>query len=238
MSAITVEFSPKYPLHLATDTESTRYALAGVQIEPCVLRDGGKPHNGIVCAATNGRILAVVRQEGECAETVIAPGDCFKANKGQEVNIAKNGRWEKSAWKMKRGQRTDMTTNVLSEVEGRFPRYRDILPNIEIGRTLSVSLDPRQLLDLATAIRRVDGDTHAVTLIIPVHHQQDADGDLPMAMEAACEGIACVVDGGGVGVLMPCAGDSRKGGDDESHKYARQQYVEFVKSLQPKKEGN
>lgn len=224
MSEITVELSPKHPMHLVCDTESRRLALTGVLIEP-------HDDTDVICAATNGRILAVVKEEGTCKEPTIAPGECFKAKKGETLAVAKNGRWEKSSWKMKRGVREGVTTSVLADIEGRFPRYRDVLPNIECGRTLAVSLDPQLLLDLATALRNPDSDETAITLLIPVFSPLDDDGTVKNEFEADHTGITCVVKDGGIGVLMPCSGDSMGHGDDPSHASQRAYYTEFVKSL-------
>lgn len=228
MSEITVSLCPKHPLHLATDPSSTRYALGGVLIEP-------HDDTDVVCAATNGRILAVVKEEGTCKEPVIAPGDCFKAKKGETLDVVKNGRWEKSSFKLKRGVKESLTTAVLADVEGLFPRYRDVLPNIEYARTLAVSLDPQLLLDLANALgRRESADIHdsnrAITLLIPVFTKPDDEAGMPDVMEADIAGIACVVLDGGIGVLMPCSA-SDCGGSDCDHSSQRAYYTEFVKSL-------
>ena len=229
MSEITVELSPKHPMHLACDTESKRLALTGVLIEP-------HDDTDVICAATNGRILAVVKEEGTCKEPVIAPGDCFKAKKGQSLNVVKNGRWEKHAWSVKRGAMADKTTSVLADVEGRFPRYRDVLPSIECGRTLAVSIDPQLLLDLATALGRRESDkdyedNRAITLLIPVFTKPDDEAGMPHSMDADTNGIACVVEGGGIGVIMPCRAGIAGRGDDPIHSSQRAYYTEFVKSL-------
>lgn len=232
MSEITVEFSPKHPMHLACDMESNRLALTGVLIEP-------HDDTDVICAATNGRILAVVKEEGTCKEPIIAPGECFKAKKGQSLNVVKNGRWEKSSWSMKRNARTDMTTSVLADVEGRFPRYRDVLPNIEYARTLAVSIDPQLLLDLANALGRRESDkdyenNRAITLLIPVFTKPDDEAGMPHSMDADTNGIACVVEGGGIGVLMPCSASRNRTREDHDHSDQRAYYTEFVKSLQPR----
>lgn len=223
MSEITVELSPKHPLHLACDAESKRPAITGVLIEP-------HDDTDVVCVATNGRILAVVKEEGTCKEPTIAPGECFKAKKGETLAVAKNGRWEKSSWKMKRGIREGVTTSVLADVEGRFPRYRDVLPNIECGRTLAVTIDARQLIDLQNALC-ADNEQQCITLLIPVFTKQDDVIGMPNDMDADTTGIACVVPDGGIGVLMPCCASRYGSGDHHDHSDKRKYYTEFVKSL-------
>lgn len=212
MSEITCAFTPTHPMHLATDAESKRYAIGGVAVEPL-------PDGQVVCAATNSRILAVVKEEGTATEPHIIHGSAFKAKKGQSLHVVKNGQAERHSWTEKRGVMTDKTVSVLPEVEGRFPRFRDVLPNID-GH-FAVTIDARYLLDLAAAIGRSDEIT-GITLFVPI------DGDDPT--EASDHGgIGCVVQGGGIGAIMPLCGHEQ--GEKPNHNRARAEYREFVKSI-------
>jgi len=109
----------------ATDTESTRYALGGVLVE--------LTNEGITLAATDTRRLAVVR--GQCEAHGSPAGDNAipvvpsKAMSLIERSLVND---EETVSLVIRGNdaliKTEATTIYSRLVEGRFPRYRDVIP--------------------------------------------------------------------------------------------------------------
>ena len=217
MSEVTIQFSPKHPLHLACDVESSRYALAGAMVEPHPTEEGK-----VICAATNSRIMAVVVEDGTASEAAVAPAACFKRKKGEVVEVSKNGEWRRVG----RLKRDPPTTTVLPDIEGRFPLWRTCLPDIECGNYLAVSIDPEYLLDLAKSIGcDRSQERGAITLLIPRHEKAENECDNG--------GIPVIVDGQGIGVIMPCGGQESYD-QPPSHDTARKQYTDFVKSVSQK----
>lgn len=105
---------------IATDNDSTRYALGGVLFE--FIGDG------LVCAGTDSRRLAVansaVTRHGECEDVKgVVPNKALKLMDrlpDTEVEVALT---ERSIH-----VRTDGFELSARLVEGRFPRYRDVIP--------------------------------------------------------------------------------------------------------------
>ncbi len=217
MSEVTCEFVPRHPLQLACDTGATRYALDGACVEPM-------PGGRVVCAATNSRILAVVTEEGTATGQHLAPADAFKVKANSTASVAKNGAWQQTTVP-KRGPTTVAT---LEDVTGRFPRWRDVLPNIETGHVVQVALDARQLFDLAQALgagNKTGLDAGAVTLFITEREHEGrlvCDSSIGVLYRNAELGTA-------VGVLMPHCAD--KPVADDLLTAEKRCYVNFVKSL-------
>ncbi len=122
----------------STDSESTRYALGGVLME---LRK-----DGMTLAATDGRRLAVHRgpatAHGRVAEEVLAPVIPAKAmtliersiqSGDQEIHIAVHTNDVLV--------RSGNCTIYARLVEGRFPRYQDVIPN-DFSRSVSLVTGP------------------------------------------------------------------------------------------------
>lgn len=105
---------------IATDNDSTRYALGGVLFE--FIGDG------LVCAGTDSRRLAVanaaVTRHGDCEDVKgVVPNKALKLMDrlpDTEVDVALT---ERSIH-----VRTDGFELSARLVEGRFPRYRDVIP--------------------------------------------------------------------------------------------------------------
>jgi DNA polymerase III subunit beta len=122
----------------STDVESTRYALGGVLME---LRK-----DSVTLAATDSRRLAVFKAaasaQGRVAEEVVAPVIPAKAMQliersiqsgEQEVHIALHANDVLV--------RSGNSTIYARLVEGRFPRYQDVIPN-DYSRTVSFVVGP------------------------------------------------------------------------------------------------
>lgn len=122
----------------STDSESTRYALGGVLME---LRK-----DGLTLAATDGRRLAVyggaAAAHGRVTEEVLAPVIPAKAmtliersiqSGDQEVHIAVHANDVLV--------RSGNSTIYARLVEGRFPRYQDVIPN-DFTRSVSFVTGP------------------------------------------------------------------------------------------------
>lgn len=208
-SPITVRVNPSLKLSQCTVQESSRYALAGVMVEPVlgtesvaqgVDSDGkpcnftDQPVNEVYVVATDSRCLAVTRQPGLAVDTAIMPGrfatPAKKTSKSKAVSL--NGQWVSEET-----HRTKHTTEstALPIVEGRFPRYQDVLPRPSRGDTVSIRLDAELLSKVAQAI--TDGVDHkGIDLVFQtVQHdgQTHIDTDGPV-------GLAGI---NGVGAIMP-----------------------------------
>ena len=122
----------------STDVESTRYALGGVLME---LRK-----DTVTLAATDSRRLAVFKAaasaQGRVAEEVVAPVIPAKAMQliersiqsgEQEVHIALHSNDVLV--------RSGNSTIYARLVEGRFPRYQDVIPN-DYSRSVSLVVGP------------------------------------------------------------------------------------------------
>ena len=141
-----------------------------------------------------------------------------------------NGNWIKRSRKKNRlGRAVQVTEETLLAPEGRFPRFRDVLPTFSSGEHLTVALDPEMLMDLATAMGRCD-ERKAITLFIPISKKviEDTDGNVTAELPF-CEGaIAAFLNhpdkGTAIGVLMPCSCSPADG---------REVYQKFVESLGP-----
>jgi len=110
----------------ATDTESTRYALGGILLE--------QAENQLTLAATDGRRLAVTHLgssiQGEIPEEAVHPVVPAKAmsliersihDDAQEVHLAIHPHHVLI--------RSGFSTIYARLVEGRFPRYQDVIPD-------------------------------------------------------------------------------------------------------------
>ncbi|MFQ5730586.1 MAG: DNA polymerase III subunit beta [Planctomycetaceae bacterium] len=136
----------------ATDTESTRYALGGV-----LLDRGG---DAITLAATDSRRLAVVRitgkSEGNAEDGNAAPVIPSKAMQLLERSITEDDQDVSIAV-----QTNDVLVKsgpaVISArlVEGRFPKYRDVVPD---SSTVSVDLSVGPFLSAVRQAQIVTND--------------------------------------------------------------------------------
>lgn len=165
MAATWVEADPS--ITAACDDESTRYALGGVE-----MRNHPTEPDRVVVAATDSRCLAVGVMDGhvECGDSIIVPKSIMPKSKAEQSKVSKSigehkkrvhyeadrKKWEAPAY--------DRTADP---VEGRFPNYPDVLPQVH-GGFLSLSIDPRILYDLATAVGCGVDDNRSLELLIDV----------------------------------------------------------------------
>ena len=176
----------------AVAKETSRYAICGVEVR-------GDGNGAAYLSATDGRVLAVRRTEGEVsgAEPFIIPGSLLPRRKAGEVITYRDG------------QLSGLKSRITDDpVGGCFPPCADVVPDVAAtskgGKekydrclTLSVSL----LHGLARAI--CDGkanDTLRVSLLLP------EDPCKPVAVLPAGDD-----DTDALGVLMPCNGRKRQG---------------------------
>lgn len=198
MSTITAKLELPRDVLQATDTESTRYSLSAVQVEPA---SGGA---GTRLVATNGRIMAVRETRGEAETPVLIPREAFgqKAPKKRERRVAElNGKWRSG------NQGTHLTELDVPEdacethamPEGRFPKWRDVIPHFGDDCVI-FAVNTELLAKLATAIGSADG---CVTLCIPT---TEGYGNQPIGV------LPHEASEASLGVLMPLsAGDSLPG---------------------------
>ena len=171
-----VEFTAR--VDKATDTESTRYGLAGVQVTPA--------DNGVFCAATNSRILTITRQTGETDETCLVPGSLVAGKAGERNAVVEYDETAKH-WKRTALVKGSQISRIEPLVAGRFPRVSEVLPDFSGGPVLSVSIDPRFLLQAAEAM---DGDDEhrAITLLVQIPRSENLLPP-PISVVTAIQGL-------------------------------------------------
>jgi hypothetical protein len=208
------------------DTESTRYALGGVLVEA-----GTDP----IVTATDSRILAITRGEGECSDDIVVPhtvlpknGDVNKANfittvedEGKTICQSFIAKAKKYSGEPESLAKPSNAANVVSrsgaKLEGRFPRYRDIVPSMKSGDRLVISINPSYLVNLHKAITTGDLDensglTMVITMIRPANITK-AEKELRYRidyMEAACEDAKLTPEDGRLAIIEPCLQSLRK----------------------------
>lgn len=208
-SPITVRVNPSLKLSQCTDQESSRYALAGVMVEPVLgtetipqgIDANGKPCNftdqpvsEVYVIATDSRCLAVTRQPGLAVDTAIMPGRFATPAKKTSVSksVSLNGQWVSEET-----HRTKHTTESASQpiIEGRFPRYHDVLPDPRSGKTVSVRFDAAILAKLSEAL--TDTENKGIDLIFQCVESGGSThiSDSPIMVAGA----------NGIGAMMPCS---------------------------------
>ena len=206
-SPITVRVNPTVKLAQCCDNESSRYALAGVLVEPIIGIEETtigtnvdqspivktEPLNEVYAIATDSRCLAITRQPGLAVESAIMPGrfatPAKKTSKAKSVSL--NGEW-----RCDETHRKNHTTESMSLpiVEGRFPRYQDVLPDPRAGKTVSVRLDARILAKLSEALTD-DNEHKGIDLIFQC---VESDGSTYIGDDAIM-----VAGINGIGAIMP-----------------------------------
>lgn len=176
---------------IATDNDSTRYALGGVLFEFV--------GDGLVCAGTDSRRLAVasaaVTRHGDCEDVKgVVPNKALKLMDrlpDTDVEIALTDR---SVY-----VRADGFELAARIVEGRFPRYRDVIPK---DSNVNVMLPVQQFF---AAIRQsqivTDEDNRGVEFLfdasmLTLKSQATSVGDskIEMPIEYDHDGINIVFD--------------------------------------------
>ncbi len=190
--------------------ESTRYAINGVNVE----RVDGQ----CVATTTDGRRLISVKWSDEDIRAEFPPdvGDVAPLDDFQ--TIVSRSQWDEAGKLIPKrtlkpvlgnclldensanGEVTlaatdlDRTRSVKgASVEGNFPKYRDIIPDYDIGRNaVAIGVNPRFLAEVARAVEDTATDDSPVRLTIPV------DPGRPMVIDAQVNGVEATA------VLMPC----------------------------------
>lgn len=171
----------------AADVQSS-HAVSGVQIVPC--GDGG-----VYTVATNGKHLAVVRQDGECDDKIVLPADLLR-KPPVSIAEAENGEF----------RRKDNSA-VGRCVSGRFPRVAAVLPEVT-DDYVPVVVSARSLKILADAL----GDDVLVLFVPPDAGGQQGVAPIPVLCGSAGVGKLQLKKPGqvqGFGLMVPCT-DKRK----------------------------
>lgn len=186
----------KFPrrMDICTDPTSSRYALAGVQVRP-----SGK-ENELYAAATNGRILAICKAEGELEPglpDVIVPAKFAKPiSKKRNPPASLNGAWTRE-------------DAAAVAIEGRFPRCESCLPYVASGEYLAVRLSAEELRNLAESIGDENG---TVTLFLP--------NGKPFV-----NGAIAAYGEHGIGAIMPCELENDYQAHVEAYRTAAAEYT-------------
>ncbi len=177
---------------VATDKESSRFALGSVQIVGNDKR--------VWASATDGRIAASVLCEGHTDETRLVPAELVprtkKAMYDGSAQVERNGQWENQAGKV-----------VKQEVDGRFPHCEEHYPKVDGDDVVCLCIDAQLLLNLATALGTNDCERGVVLFIRP-----------PKKGELVDTGTA-VLGPEGIGVIMPLRYGSQPAREQYEAKY-------------------
>lgn len=202
------------------DPESTSYALGAVQLQRCA---DGSP----VAVATDGRRLIALgwtedepnpENQHEQWNGRNVPVDGFEtlipasAIKAQVAKLPKpkashnlranhsilmeeptaNG---KVTFHGTTGETT--STAVVASEEGRFPKWRDVIPSYAADECVHIAIDPRYLADACKALgdHVCDDESPYIVLTVPM------DSAKPLIVSRQWQGKA------GAAVIMPCGGD-------------------------------
>ncbi len=194
----------------AVATDSSRYAINGVEVRS----DG---NGAAFITATDGRVLAVRRTEGEVsgAEPFVIPGTLLPRRKAGETVSLKDG------------QLTGLKSRVTDEpMAATFPPCADVIPDVAatgkggaVKYDRCITLSAKLLYNLARAITDGKGnESLRVSLLLPVNPSK------PFAV------LPCGDDStDSLGVLMPCNGSERQG-FVERYSARRDTYCLAVKS--------
>lgn len=202
------------------DTDSTRFALGAVKVERAL---DGRP----VVIATDGRTLvATTWDECDICPTFEKIGESEKiadfsamipkdALKTVDRGIKNRKMW-KDAWKCAFLDETSANGSVkvattdgensqvsdLRLMDGRFPKWHDVLPKYESQKVARVVIDPQLLIQV---LKVIDSATRTeksrgVEMIVPL------DDCSAITISGSCKELGIQ----SVGVLMPMARDDRK----------------------------
>lgn len=116
------------------DVESTRYALSGVHATPA-------KHGGVWLAATDSRALAVVKADGELDGRHLVHRSAFPESPQGAAAIRQTA----DGWQCP-------PPKAAPQVEGKFPRYHEVLP--EVSGRIQVVVDVAYLMKLAKALNK------------------------------------------------------------------------------------
>ena len=195
MSEVSHKFTVSTKIANLCDAMASRFALAGVQVAPAYSKPGNAP--AVSLRATDGRRLAATIEEGSATHDAIINGDALKLKGKEPIAAELNGALKVSAKPAKRGAPAVVSEYAGGEIDGRYPRVKDIFPN-DISSYTTIELDYQFLSEIAAAIRPAGAECHAITLAIPTDANTPAIfqfGDnigviMPMERESGREGAA------------------------------------------------
>ena len=159
----------------ATAKKASRYAITGVQVEPA-----GK-HN-VRLIATDGRILAIVRADGDTDKPRNIPQAVIPTKK-TGGRIVGNGQWQNSDGKFA----------AEDSEQVNFPDYRSVIPDIA-DYDVSFAIDAQLLLNLAQAIGGHDGAAAKTDTVVHIAIKTN---------DKHTSNKPLLVVGQGIGVIMP-----------------------------------
>ena len=186
-------------LHTCGDTEVSRYALGGIKIER--VGDSTRP----LAIATDGRKMVCVEwQEDDPAEFPIFKGNDWSRVNDYEVILSNRACKEAAKLSPKKSPKPILLNVAIDEkntngsvpmggtdleqwsvinplgVEGRFPKWRDVIPKYKPEETQSILIDPYLMIDVLQAFIRTgccDGEHREVVLTIKLDKQGEPDKD-------------------------------------------------------------
>lgn len=171
MSDLKAKFTVKTKPAKATDPDYSRYALGHVVASPAT--------DGVWLTASNGRIVAATKVEGEIDKARYVPTSVMPTLKrGGTVEL--NGQWQNDKGKF------------AEEIDASACRYPDVSSALATGCGTVVTLDAQLLLNLAQAICEAD-ERPTLTLFLPAANKK-----------GYIEGGIGVLGSSGIGTVMPC----------------------------------
>ncbi len=137
--------------------DSSRYALSGFQAVPSKHQP-----NETYLVVTNGRSLGVVETEGRVSEPCLIPGEMAPKKKAES-----NGKVVKKEKEFIRYNTDGTIARSCHELEGKFPRYTEVLPEAT-PKHLAVNLNPQLLLETFQALSGDNPESANITLLLPI----------------------------------------------------------------------
>jgi hypothetical protein len=196
MSEVSHKFNVSTKLANFCEKEAGRFVLNGVSVSPAGAA------GAVSLVATDGRRLAATIEEGNATRQAVIKGDALKLKGKEPIAAELNGALKVSSKPAKRGAPAVSTEHTGGEIEGRFPRYKDIFPT-SLDEYVSVVLDSDFLSEMAAAIRPAGAECTGITIAIP------KNGDSPAIFQFADN----------LGILMPM--EREKGSKGAAVEYRR-----------------
>lgn len=188
-------FQSTTEIDAVTDPESGRFALGCVLAQP----DPDRP-NGVLLVATDGRAMAIVEEEGKLDEPrKIRASSLRQRRKERIVQVECDGAQAYFSCDQEHGG-DGLVAVERDEVEGRFPRFGDVIPKVDLEEYTEISIDYALLGRLLRALqpRRTSKEGQVLFSIFVDRSRPFVDTPL------------IVASGGNLGILMPCTSDEQE----------------------------
>lgn len=166
------------------DPDSESYALGGVQLTPD--HENGRP----TAVATNGRVLAAVTWEDTtngvpAAGVIINAADCRaiaklgKPTARQQEQTPKHSEVviladDCQVVALGCGPKVGQERHDTAPVEGRFPKWRDVIPTYKAP--VSIDLDPKRLIQLLQALAPMAESSPVDSIRLTIETEPHVDG--------------------------------------------------------------